>query len=133
MASVFWDSQGVLMIDYLQRGSTITGAYYAHLLRRLKEQIKLQRRGKLRKGVLLLQDNAPAHRSQVAVAAATDCGFEILPHPAYSPDLAQSDFYLFPKLKSAIRGKQFDSDDAVIDHVKAFLKGLSPQFYHNGI
>ena len=61
----------------------------------------------------------------MAVAAATDCGFEILPHPAYSPDLALSNFYLFSKLKSAIRGKQSDSDDAVIDHVEAFLKGLN--------
>ena len=29
MASVFWDSEGVLMIDYLQRGKTVTGVYYA--------------------------------------------------------------------------------------------------------
>jgi hypothetical protein len=29
---------------------------------------------------LLLHDNAPAHTSQVAMAAETDCGFEILPH-----------------------------------------------------
>ena len=38
-------------------------------------------RGKLTRGALLLQDNAPAHTSQVAMTAATDCGFEILPGP----------------------------------------------------
>ena len=43
--------------------------------------------GKLTCGVLLLQDNAPAHTSQVAMTAATECGFEILPHPPYSPDM----------------------------------------------
>jgi hypothetical protein len=36
------------------------------------------------------------------MAAATDCGFEILPHPPYSADLAPSDFYLFPKLESVV-------------------------------
>ena len=30
------------------------------------------------RGVLLLQDNAPAHKLQVAMTAATECGFEIL-------------------------------------------------------
>ena len=58
-----------------------------------------KRRGKL---TLLLQDNAPAHKLQVAMAAATECGFEALPQPPYSPALASSDFYLFPKLKASL-------------------------------
>ena len=29
MASIFWDSQGVIIIDYLEQGRTIDGAYYA--------------------------------------------------------------------------------------------------------
>ena len=29
MASIFWDSQGVIMIDYLKQGCTINSAYYA--------------------------------------------------------------------------------------------------------
>jgi len=33
MASVFWDSEGVLVIDYLEKGKTITGVYYAELTR----------------------------------------------------------------------------------------------------
>ena len=48
--------------------------------------------GKLTCGVLLLQDNATAHMSQVAMTVETECGFEILPHPPYSPDMASSDF-----------------------------------------
>ncbi|XP_030003909.1 histone-lysine N-methyltransferase SETMAR-like [Sphaeramia orbicularis] len=94
MASVFWDCEGVLMVDYLQKGQTINGEFYASELRKLKKEIKAKRRGKLRAGVLLLQDNAPVHTAQVAVAEAHNCGFELLPHPPYSPDLAPSDFYL---------------------------------------
>ena len=41
-----------------------------------------------------MEDNAPAHTSQVAMTAATECEFEVLPHPPYSPDMAPSDFYL---------------------------------------
>jgi len=40
MATVFWDSQGIILIDYLQKGKIITGEYYAMLLNRLKEELK---------------------------------------------------------------------------------------------
>ena len=70
MDSVFWDSQGVIMIDYFQQGCTINGAYYAAELRRLRQEIA---RGKLTRSVLLLQDNAHAHMSQVAMNAVTEC------------------------------------------------------------
>ena len=39
MASVFWDSQRVIMVDYLEQGRTIIGAYYAAELRRLCQKI----------------------------------------------------------------------------------------------
>lgn len=39
MATVFWDSHGVILIDYLQKGKTITGAYYASLLDKLKAEL----------------------------------------------------------------------------------------------
>ena len=42
MASVFWDADGVLIIDYLQKGQTINGTYYASLLRQLRETIKVK-------------------------------------------------------------------------------------------
>ena len=32
MATVFWDAQGVIMLDFLAKQSTITGAYYANSL-----------------------------------------------------------------------------------------------------
>ena len=73
MASVFWDSLGVIMIDYLQQGRTIHGACYAAELRRLRQEIARKRRGKWTRSVLLLQDNVPAHTSQVVMTAATEC------------------------------------------------------------
>ena len=32
MAAVFWDAQGIIMLDFLAKNSTITDAYYANLL-----------------------------------------------------------------------------------------------------
>ena len=35
----------------------------------------------------------------VVMAAVHDCGFELVDHPPYSPDLAPSDYFLFPTWK----------------------------------
>ena len=90
MESVFWDLKGLLLIDYLPRRSTITGAYYSDLMVKLRQAIKTKRRGMLTRGVLLLHDNAPVHKSRVAQATINQMGFEQLAHPPYSPDLASS-------------------------------------------
>ena len=34
MATIFWDSRGIILIDHLQKGKCITGEYYASLLDR---------------------------------------------------------------------------------------------------
>jgi histone-lysine N-methyltransferase SETMAR len=38
MASVFWDAEGILFIDYFEKGKTITREYYSNLLTRKKEK-----------------------------------------------------------------------------------------------
>ena len=49
MASIVWDSQGVILVNYLTK-SSITGQYYANLLRQLQEKIKKNQHGKLSLG-----------------------------------------------------------------------------------
>ena len=43
MATIFWDSRGIILIDYLQKGKTITGEYYASLLDRFDAILKEKR------------------------------------------------------------------------------------------
>lgn len=133
MATVFWDSKGVILIDYKPPKTTITGAYYADLLKRLRAAIKEKRRGKLTAGVMILHDNAPVHKSRVAQASLQQCGFEQLNHPPYSPDLAPSDYYLFRNLKSHLRGTRFANDDDLKATTEAWLRDQSEDFYFKGI
>jgi len=133
MASIFWDSFGVLFIDYLPHNTTINGQYYAALMDRLRQSIKDKRHGKLAKGVLLLHDNAPAHTARVAQAAIQNCGFEQLRHPPYSPDLAPSDYYLFRHLKKELRGKRFQDDDELKSTTEHWLESRGENFYLKGI
>jgi hypothetical protein len=39
IALVFWDAEGILFIDYFEKGKTINGEYYSSLLTRLDENI----------------------------------------------------------------------------------------------
>ena len=39
MALIFWDSQGIIRVDYLAKGCTIKGVYYADELRLLCQEI----------------------------------------------------------------------------------------------
>ena len=43
-------------------------------------------------------------------------------HPAYSPDLAPSDFHLFGPLKEALSGRRFSCDDEVKAAVHQWLR-----------
>ena len=133
MATVFWDAKGVIMLDFLPKRSTITGVYYANLLDQLRTVIREKRRGKLSEGVLLQQDNARVHTCKVAMDAVERNGYELIPHPSYSPDLAPSDFFLFPNLKKDIRGRHFQSDEEVVTAVEEWVDGKDPDFFSSGL
>ena len=60
---------------------------------------KEKRRGEFTKGILFLHDNAPAHLALATQKKLTYLGFQFLDHPPYSPDLAPSDYHLFPGLE----------------------------------
>ena len=113
MATVFWNSEGVLLLQFMPHKTTITGDTYASTMVALREDIKHKRRGKLSVGVLPLHDNAPAHKSRTLRAAIRKCGFVELNHPPYSPDLAPTDYFLFRNLKKMLRRRRFVDDNAV--------------------
>jgi hypothetical protein len=46
------------------------------------------------------------------------------PHPAYSPDLAPSDFDLFGCIKQLLSGGQFADQDSLLPAVSDILVGI---------
>lgn len=133
MATVFWDARGIIHIDYLEKGKTITGQYYANLLQRLSKEVKIKRPHLAKKKILFHHDNAPSHTSIVAMAKINDLKFELMPHPPYSPDLAPSDYFLFPNLKKWLGGKRFADNEEVISAVNGYFEELDESVYKEGI
>ena len=71
--------------------------------------------------------------AKFAIDAVERSGHELIPHPAYSPDLAPSDFFLFPNLKRNIRGYHFRSDKEVGTAVEERVSRKDPDFFSSGL
>lgn len=82
----------------------------------------------LRAGVFLLHDTVHFHIAQVAVGKAANCAFVLLLHPRYSPHLAPSDFFPFPKFKSNLNSHYLE---AMI--WRSFLEDQDDTFFRDGI
>jgi len=54
-----------------------------------------------------LLDNAPDHTLLLIRSYLAKHQTSVVPHPPYSPDLAPADFFLFPKLKTTLKGHRF--------------------------
>jgi len=54
LTSIFWDQDGILLIDYLPKDQTINDEYYSSLLVQLKDILKEKCHRKVHQGVLVL-------------------------------------------------------------------------------
>ena len=86
-----------------------------------------------KKKVLFHQDNALCHKSMKMITKLHELGFELLPHPPYSPDLAPSDYFLFTNLKRMLAGKKFNVVEEVIAKTEAYFEAKDKAICKNGI
>jgi len=123
--TVFWNSECVILADFLQKETTINSQRYFETLTALKR--KIERIG-IRNETLLQHDNARPHTSTATRGAIQRLEFSVLPYPPYSPSLAPSDFHLFPKLKENLKGQRFSCDEEVMSAVRKWFQNKTPIF-----
>ena len=86
-----------------------------------------------KKKIIFRQDNAPAHKSVLAMGKLRDLHYELLEHPPCSTDLAPFDFCLFPKLKFFLAGQRFSSNREATAAVEGYFADLTKNHYRDGI
>ncbi|GFN93504.1 histone-lysine N-methyltransferase SETMAR [Plakobranchus ocellatus] len=91
------------------------------------------RRVRRDKDSILQHDNARPHTSRQTQDALEQLELTTLPHPALRPDLAPSDYYLFPQLKKYLKGHHYDNDEEVIADVRRWCRGQSSEFFADGV
>lgn len=131
MISVWWDMRGIILLDVLPNNVTVNSAVYCKQIDKLVVALKDKR--PFMKKIYYHHDNAPAHRSRITSQRLSETGWEILPHPAYSPDIAPSDYYLFKSLQYSIGNMNFKNETEIKEFLDTFFKSKPPTFWEKGI
>jgi hypothetical protein len=74
--SVFWDKDGILLVDYVEKGATIMAKYCVALINKLKQQLV----SKLLSAIMFLQDNAAPHKAAITHHKLADLHIGVLKH-----------------------------------------------------
>ena len=112
MLICFFDPKRSVHKEFVPPGQTVNVAFYVEVLKRLRENVRRKRPDQLRNTTwLLYHDNGPAHAALLTRRFLNDNNMTVVLHPPYSPDLAPSDFFLFPKLKMKLKGQRFQMEE----------------------
>ena len=108
MFTIFFNTQGPVVVDIMPDKATITASYYTtsvfpKVLLHIQSTARTQRRSRIQ----LHHDNAAPQKVRIIQTYLDDNGIRLMEHPSYSPDFASCDFWFFPKIKSAVAGKPF--------------------------
>lgn len=131
--TVFWDCDGIIHVDFCPPRQTINAEYYSNLLQTVHKLLPRKRPGKTRRVPLFLQDNARVHTANKSMETIREIGWQLLPHPAYSPDLAPSDYHLFGPMKEPLRGVRFKDQNEIERAVKDSLSRFPTEWFREGI
>ena len=108
--AIFFDSKGPVLQIPVPKGSSVNEKFYREsVLTQLVDFYQKHRPRTSVRGIKLLHDNAPAHKSTTVQEYLKESGLDVLDHPPYSPDLSPCDFWLFPRLKQMLTGHRFES------------------------
>jgi transposase len=125
MLTVFFDSEGVVHYEFLPKGRTVNKEYYLEVMQRLREAVKKKRPDAWQENRWMLQHyNVPSQSTFFVCDFLAKHATTVLPQPPYSPDLAPADFFLFPKLKSTLKGRCFESIEAIKTNSLAHLHSI---------
>jgi hypothetical protein len=96
-------------------------------------QAALQEKRAHNRNVKFLHDNATPHTARVTKTKLNQLGWDVLPHPPYSPDLAPTDFKAFLSLQNWLNGKEFATEAAVVASIQEWIDSKSSGFWVRGI
>jgi hypothetical protein len=119
LISIIWSTSGIHSLLVLPAGVRYDAEFFcASVLSDVEKNLCQGSRRKTLRGIYLHFDNAPAHnakrsRQEIARTKATR-----VIHPAYSPDAAPSDFFLFGHLKREMIGFRASSPEEILCEIR---------------
>ncbi|KAJ4449198.1 hypothetical protein ANN_00595 [Periplaneta americana] len=115
--------KGLMHHEFIAEGRTVTKELYVETLRRLWDAVRRKRPEKwVENNWFLMHDNAPAHRAIIVKNFLARHNITALDHPPYSPDLSPPDYFLFPRLKSHLKGRRFNAEEVIANATRALRR-----------
>ncbi|KAJ4452124.1 hypothetical protein ANN_03641 [Periplaneta americana] len=116
-------ARGLMHHEFIPEGRTVTKELYVETLRRLWDAVRRKRPEKwVENNWFLMHDNAPAHRAIIVKNFLARHNITALDHPPYSPDLSPPDYFLFPRLKSHLKGRRFNAEEVIANATRALRR-----------
>ena len=123
----FFDSTGMICMYWVPTGQTVNKVYYVEVLKEFRKRYHRKRPALFKSGLWHFhQDNAPLHNSILVIDYFTKMGIKTVRQPPYRPDLAPSDFCLFPKL----RGYRYETIEEMKEAVTKVIDTLAQEDFH---
>jgi hypothetical protein len=102
---VFFYWKGTVHDELVPCGHMVSKQLYQELLVDLRDAVRRKRPEMWENQTWMLHhDDAPAHASLLICSYLTKHQTSVEPHTPHSLDLAPADFFLFPKLKTTLKG-----------------------------
>lgn len=142
LAIIFWNANGIVFIDYRKTGVIqLTADEYNSVVSRLHSKLFEKRPNLTTQKPVLFHYNTMGGlvSTQISLAHAEimtklqELQYEVFLHPANSPDLDPSEFYLFPNLRGWLQGKRFTSIAQLDMEVTTYCNGFDVEYFTKGI
>jgi len=129
-AHLFFDSQGIIHKEFVPPGQTVNQTFCREVLERLRKRVSRVRPGIVRTW-MLHYDNSPCHTAASINEFLVEKSIPVVPQPPYSPDLSPCDLFLFPRLKTHLKGRHLATLDNIQKSVTDELKGITAEAFQH--
>jgi len=123
---VFFDLKGIVHHEFVPHGQMVSKLLYQEVLAHLRDAVRRKRPEFWENQTWMLHhDNVPANTSLLIRIYLAKHQTSTVPHPPYSPDLGPADFFLFPKLKTTLKGRRFQTTEEIQENVIRELRAIT--------
>jgi hypothetical protein len=142
MVFVIWGVDGPALVELVPSNLRISTKYLCeYAIPHMEANVKTYRPKQGFKNITFDWDNVPSHTTKVTIAKISKFEMNQMPHPPYSLNIAQNDFFLFKYLKHKLQGCSkdaprmlqgcfYDSTDEFFSAITDLMENLEKLLLH---
>jgi histone-lysine N-methyltransferase SETMAR len=122
--TIIWNLGGFHLVNIMPKGFEFNASYDVTQIFNPLSKWRRTQVGHTNRKLIVHADNGSPHTTKMTSQFMERNSMQTEPHPAYSPDLAPSDFYLFSYVKQLLSECQFADQDSLLQAVSDILVSI---------